>query len=69
MLIAHDRGRLNKAEGWYRKALAIEEKLDDEQSVATTYHRLEEAAFLRRRLDDGIATPWSSRRNSATSHP
>ena len=39
-MTAQARGRLDEAEDWYRKSLAIEEELGDRPSMAMTYHQL-----------------------------
>jgi tetratricopeptide (TPR) repeat protein len=39
-LTAQDRGRLDEAEDWYRKALTIEEELGDLPRLAATYTQL-----------------------------
>ena len=39
-MTAQDRGRLDEAEDWYRKALAIKEELGDRPGMAGTYHQL-----------------------------
>jgi len=39
-IIAHLRGRLDEAEDWFRKALAIEEELGDRSDMAVTYQQL-----------------------------
>jgi tetratricopeptide (TPR) repeat protein len=38
--VAHDRGRLEDAEDWYRKSLAIEEGFRNRPGMASTYHQL-----------------------------
>jgi tetratricopeptide (TPR) repeat protein len=54
---ADDRGRLDKADDWYRKALIIFEELGDRPHVADTYHQLGMAAAQDRgRLDE--ADDW-----------
>ena len=39
-IIAQDRGRLEEAEDWYRKSLAIKEELGDRPGMAITYGQL-----------------------------
>ena len=58
-MTAQDRGRLDEAEGWYRKALTIKEDHGDRPSMATDYHQLGNTAFLRGRLDE--AEDWYRR--------
>ncbi len=53
---AQDRGRLDEAEDWYRKSLAIEEELGDRPGLARTYHQLGMTAQDRGRLDE--AEDW-----------
>ena len=55
-MTAHARGRLDEAEDWYRKALDIEEQLDDRPSMTVTYHQLGITAQDRGRLDE--AEDW-----------
>jgi tetratricopeptide (TPR) repeat protein len=55
-VIAQQRGRLDDAEDWYRKSLAISEELGNKPVIATTYHELGRAAHQRRRLDN--AEDW-----------
>ena len=54
--VAHRRGRLDDAEDWYTKSLAIKEELGDRPDMATTYHQLGMTAENRGRLDD--AEDW-----------
>ena len=37
---AQDRGRLQEAEDWHRKALTISEELGDSPGMSATYHEL-----------------------------
>jgi tetratricopeptide (TPR) repeat protein len=53
---AQDRGRLDEAEDWYRKSLAIKEELGDRPGMATTYGQLGITAQDRGRLDE--AEDW-----------
>jgi tetratricopeptide (TPR) repeat protein len=53
---AFTQGRLDKAEDWYRKALAIREDLGDRPELAGTYHQLGMIAQGRKRLDE--AEDW-----------
>jgi tetratricopeptide (TPR) repeat protein len=53
---AQDRGRLEEADDWYRKSLAIKEELGDRPSMAGTYHRLGMTAQDRGRLEE--ADDW-----------
>ncbi len=39
-IIAHERRDFAQAEKWYRKSLAISEKLGDEPGAASSYHQL-----------------------------
>jgi tetratricopeptide (TPR) repeat protein len=55
-LAAEDRGRLDEADDWYRKALAIQEELGNRPDMSSTYHQLGNAAYRRRRLDE--ADDW-----------
>ena len=51
-MVAQDRGRLDEAEGWTKKALAIREVLGDQLHMAASYHQLGIVAQLRGRLDE-----------------
>ena len=51
-ITAQDRGRLDEADGWYRKALTIFEELGDRPGMAVTYHQLGITAQARGRLDE-----------------
>jgi tetratricopeptide (TPR) repeat protein len=53
---ARDRGRLDEADDWYRKSLAIEEELDNRTGMAGIYHQLGMTAQDRGRLDE--ADDW-----------
>ena len=53
---AQQRGRLDEAEEWYRKSLAIKEALGDRPGMASTYHQLGITAQERGRL--GEADEW-----------
>ena len=55
-MAAQARGRLEEAEDWYRKALAIKEELGDRPGMSITYHQLGNAAYLRGRLEE--AEDW-----------
>ena len=55
-MTAQVRGRLDEAEGWYRKSLAINEELGDRPGMAGTYHQLGMIAQARGRLDE--AEDW-----------
>src|SRR5256885_928494 len=55
-MLAQARGRLDEAEDWYRKALAIEEELADRVGMAGSYHQLGVIAHLCGRLDE--AEDW-----------
>ena len=55
-MTAQDRGRLDEAEDWYRKSLAIDEEFGDRSGMADTYRQLGITAQARRRLDD--AEDW-----------
>ena len=55
-ITAQDRGRLDEADDWYRKSLAINEELGDRPGMAATYHQLGMTAQDRGRLDE--AEDW-----------
>ena len=55
-MTAQDRGRLDEADDWYRKSLAINEELGDRPGMASTYHQLGITAQDRGRLDE--AEDW-----------
>ena len=55
----HDRGRLEEAEDWYRKSLAISEELGHQPNIAITYHELGVTAQARGRHDE--AEDWYRR--------
>ena len=55
-ITAQDRGRLDEADDWYRKALTINEELGDRPGMASTYHQLGMTAQDRGRLDE--ADDW-----------
>ena len=55
-MTAQDRGRLDEADDWYRKALTIKEELGDRPRMASTYHQLGMTAQDRGRLDE--ADDW-----------
>ena len=55
-MTAQARGRLDKAQDWYRKSLAISEELGDRPDMASTYHQLGITAQDRGRLDE--AQDW-----------
>ena len=55
-MTAQDRGRLDEADDWYRKALIIKEELGDRPRIASTYHQLGMTAQDRGRLDE--ADDW-----------
>ena len=54
--VAQDLGRLDEAEDWYRKSLAISEELGDRPGMARLYHQLGIVASIRGRLDE--AEDW-----------
>jgi tetratricopeptide (TPR) repeat protein len=54
-LIAQDRGRLDDAENWYTRSLAINEPLGIRPRVAAAYHQFGNIAYLRGRLEDAEA--------------
>jgi tetratricopeptide (TPR) repeat protein len=56
---AQDRGRLDEADDWYRRSLAISERLGNLLSIGHTYHQLGMTAQSRGRLDD--AEEWYRR--------
>ena len=53
---AEIRGRLDEAEDWYRKSLAITEELGNRPHLAETYHQLGRTAQARGQLDE--AEDW-----------
>ena len=55
-MTAQVRGRLDEAEDWYRKSLAIRGELGDRAGMASTYHQLGVTAQDRGRLDE--AEDW-----------
>ena len=55
-ITAQDRGRLDEADDWYRKALTIFEELGDRPAMANTYGQLGITAQDRGRLDE--ADDW-----------
>ena len=57
--IAEDRGRLDEAEDWCRRSLAIKEELGDRPGMAMTYYQLGRTAQDRGRLDE--AEDWYRR--------
>ncbi|HXP62346.1 MAG TPA: tetratricopeptide repeat protein [Dongiaceae bacterium] len=61
-LVAAERRDFAAAEAWYRKALAIEEKQENEHGAATTYHQLGTLAQERR---DFVAAEACYRRSLA----
>ena len=58
-MAAEPRGRLDEAEDWYRKSLAIHEELGNRPHMATNYHQLGITAQARGRLDE--AEDWYRR--------
>jgi tetratricopeptide (TPR) repeat protein len=58
-IAAGKRGRLDDAEDWYRKSLAIEEEIGDRPGMASSYNQLGTVAEGRGRLDD--AEDWYRR--------
>ena len=74
-MLAQDRGRPENAEDWYRKSLAISERLGDQSGIATCYQHLGILAQHRgswRTLGTGTANPSPSTKDSETSparHP
>ena len=55
-MLALDRRRLDEADDWYRKSLAIKEKLNDRRGTARTCAQLGTTAQLRGQLDE--ADDW-----------
>jgi tetratricopeptide (TPR) repeat protein len=55
-MIAQERREFDEAEAWYRKSLALEEKLKDEYGQASTLHQLGMIAEERRDFDE--AEEW-----------
>ena len=51
-ITAQDRGRLDEADDWYRKSLAINEELGDRPGMALTYAQLGLLA------EDGARPRW-----------
>jgi tetratricopeptide (TPR) repeat protein len=58
-MVAHERGWLDDAEGWYRRSLTIEQELGNRPGVAASYHQLGRIAQLRTELDS--AENWYRR--------
>jgi tetratricopeptide (TPR) repeat protein len=58
-ITAQNRRRLDEAEAWYRKSLAIKEERGDQPGMADTYHQLGITAEDRGRLDE--AEVWYRR--------
>jgi len=57
--VAQDRGRLDEAEDWYTRSLAIQDDLGDRPLMAASYHHLGIVAEMRGRLDE--AEDWHTR--------
>ena len=55
-ITAQRRGRLDEAEDWYRKSLAVREELGNRPGMASAYHQLGITAQRRGRLDE--AEDW-----------
>jgi tetratricopeptide (TPR) repeat protein len=55
-MVVQDRRRLDDAEDWYRKSLAIQEELGNRPGMAASYHQLGVVAQVRGRLGD--AEDW-----------
>jgi tetratricopeptide (TPR) repeat protein len=55
-MVAEERGDLGAAEAWYRKALAVFERLGDEYGAAGSYHQL--GILAQERRDLGAAEAW-----------
>jgi tetratricopeptide (TPR) repeat protein len=55
-MAAQARGRLDEAEDWYRKSLAIKKELGNRPTMAVTFHQLGTAAQARGQLDQ--ADDW-----------
>jgi len=51
-MIAQERRQFDEAEEWYRKSLAIKEKLKNEYGQAITLHQLGMIAEERRQFDE-----------------
>jgi tetratricopeptide (TPR) repeat protein len=51
-MIAQRHGKLEDAEEWYRRSLAIEERLGSKVTIASSYHQLGIVAHRRRDLDE-----------------
>jgi tetratricopeptide (TPR) repeat protein len=58
-IIAQEQGDFATAEQWYRKSLAIDEKLGNEHGAAVTYHQLGRIAHEQR--DFAMAEQWYSK--------
>lgn len=59
-MIAQQRRDFNAAETWYRKSLAIEERLENGYGAAQTYHQLGNIAVERRDFNTAEAWYWKS---------
>jgi tetratricopeptide (TPR) repeat protein len=55
-MMAGERGRLDEAEDWYRKSLAIEVDIADKTGMASTFHQIGIIAQYRGQLDE--AEEW-----------
>ena len=55
-IIAHEQGRLEEADDWYRQAIQIREELGLRALMATDYHELGNSARVRGLLDE--AEDW-----------
>jgi tetratricopeptide (TPR) repeat protein len=55
-MTAWDRGRLDEADDWYKRAIQIREELELRDLLATDYHELGNTAHMRGRLD--AAEDW-----------
>jgi hypothetical protein len=53
-IVAQDRGRLDEAEGWYRKSLTIREKLGDRPGMASSFRQMGLLAEARGRPEDAV---------------
>ncbi|MET8853619.1 tetratricopeptide repeat protein [Amycolatopsis sp. NPDC004625] len=58
-IVMQDRGRLDNAEQWYGRSLAISEELGDRSGMSRSYHQLGSVAEVRGRLHD--AEQWYRR--------
>ena len=66
-MTAQDRGRIEEADDWYRKSLAINEELGNRLGMGRTYHQLGWTAQDLGRLEEaGDWYPWPLTKSLAT---